>query len=258
MKFNKTIAMMLVLACFSYKTTATERQIRVAVIDTGISYKNTSVLCKGGHKNFTEADGGIIDRHGHGTNISGLIHERARGVNYCQIVLKFFDTDETSGDTIANMANAIRHAVDLNVDIINISAGGIGFDQRESDAVKLALERGIKVVAAAGNESKNIDFSPYFPASYDRRIYVIGSVGHTLIRGVHVLSTSNYGIRVTCFERGRKMRGVFGEAMTGTSQAAAVFTGKLIRFTAIGDDHPELATRLVTHKDKKYKLCGGR
>lgn len=218
----------------------------VAIIDTGIdeALLKTDTFCKKGHKDFTGT--GIQDRHGHGTHISGLVDQYARNyiftpskdpnklynikVNYCQIVIKFFDTPNATTDNLENTRKAIRYAIDMNVDMINYSGGGTDYDSKEHDLIVEALNNGIKVVAAAGNEKSNINKDKYYPAMYDARTYRVGSLVSESPRVI--ASYSNFGDGVNNWEMGTKVLsrlpgGIYGY-MTGTSQAAAIKSGKLV------------------------------
>lgn len=227
--------------------------IRVAVIDTGIgsNYINHSSLCSSGHKDFTKTD--IYDHIGHGTHIFGLIDQYAKGISlsnddkpsllektkvpYCQIIIKFFDSSLLPRvDSLQAMKFSIRYAIDLKVDIINISAGGTNFDSEEALLIKEALDKNILVILAAGNNSQYLTQSPknlaegkYYPAMYDKRAVVVGNGASPSNRS----STSNYGPLVSQWEIGvdRVSLGLHGlSKMTGTSQSTAIFTGKFIRF----------------------------
>lgn len=178
----------------------------VAIIDTGIDEEllKTDTFCKEGHKDFTNT--GIADRHGHGTHISGLIDQYARNyifspnkdpkplydikLNYCQIVLKFFNTNDSSVNHLDNTRKALRYAIDMKVDMINYSAGGTESDSKERELVIEALNKGIKVVVAAGNEGSDIDKNKYYPAMYDSRIYRVGNLSSIAPRAI--ASSSNY------------------------------------------------------------------
>jgi subtilisin family serine protease len=143
-----------------------EKTITVAVIDTGgistdvakalktDAYSIKEGLCKQGHKDFTGT--GIIDRHGHGTNISGLIEREANGAHYCQLVMKYFDSNTEASNPLKAIRLALRAAIDAKVDFINISGGGMDYDLQERDLVVEALNKGITVVAAAGNEGMDL------------------------------------------------------------------------------------------------------
>ena len=224
----------------------------VAVIDTGIDAQafNRHVLCKTGHKDFTGT--GIQDRHGHGTHISGLIDQYAKSIflgkdknykerfakeqiNYCQVILKFFDTDSSKSTVNAPKAvvDAIKWATKLHVDVINYSGGGQEPSLEERAAVMDALKQGITIVAAAGNEHDYLDdqHHSYYPAMYDKRIIAVGNwQNDTLGRS----PSSNWGPRVNAWEVGTNVISFCPGKdsycyMSGTSQATAVRTGKIVR-----------------------------
>ncbi len=204
----------------------------VAVIDTGMDRRVVDLhsepndswyekgLCKYGHKDFTGSD--LYDRHGHGTNISGLIHKYAKGEDYCQVVIKYYDPSVGEADNMRAIIQALEHAVALDVDMINISGGGTDPSGLEQVIIRKALDKGIIIVAAAGNERSNIDKHGYYPASYFPEIIVVGSTDSKGDR----LPSSNYGMTVDFMEIGKDQQGEYGPGMTGTSQATAIVSGK--------------------------------
>lgn len=208
----------------------------VAVIDTGFSPQASGqedVLCKYGHRDFTvdqqyyrelgTKDPVPTDLHGHGTNIAGIIAKYAKDADFCIVVLKYYAEKGSDKDNLANTVKAIDHARQIKADIINYSGGGIAPAQVEIDAVKKYLDQGGKFVAAAGNERNNMDFRAYYPAMNDDRVIVVGNGRSNEDRA----PSSNYGTRVDRWEQGTNVEG-FGLVMTGTSQAAAIATGKIL------------------------------
>lgn len=188
--------------------------IKVAIIDTGLKldYVNKVPLCKEGSKDFTKD--GFNDTNGHGTNVTGLIFNGLNYSNYCFIILKAFS------DNKVFLNEALEWAYNQNVNIINLSGGGLYPIQREKIITKKILDKGIILVTAAGNESLNLDKNcNYYPACYDKRIYVIGSTD----------KTANYGkIVIDATYPGGNRTG-FGVTLRGTSQAAAQFTNDLLK-----------------------------
>lgn len=198
----------------------------VAVIDTGIrrevldgGYDNG--ICKFGHKDLT--GNGLNDTNGHGTNVSGLIQRNAGGSNYCQVIIKYYDENHDRSN-IDRFIAAIRYAIDLKVDYINISGGGPYAYQEEKEAINKALEKGIKIISAAGNNHSDLDVNPYYPAYYSGKVYVVGNG----VDEEHKAPTSNYGHRVNLWRDGQNQT-AYGITNTGTSQATAIFTGELIK-----------------------------
>lgn len=223
-----------------------KKRIMVAVIDTGLdeSLMNKDWVCPEGHKDFS--GNGLNDTHGHGTHISGLVDQYAKDyiflknkkapkdidnveADYCQIIIKYYDPK--SSDNLENTIKAFRWAIDQHVDIINYSGGGLEANKAEKAVVQEALDKGIKFVAAAGNERSDIDMHPYYPAMYDKRIFIVANLVSPDSR--EVASSSNTGKSINTYEIGtnilsRLPGSTFGY-MTGTSQAAAIKSGKLVR-----------------------------
>lgn len=200
-------------------------QIRVAVIDTGLDLTDSrfkNVLCHYGHEDFTGT--GLKDTNGHGTHVAGLIKQYSNGSNYCLIVLKYH-TGKLGDNT--SYINALRRAFAVGADVINFSSdGGKSIPEEE---FLLKTHPKVIMVAAAGNDSKNLDDKPRYPASYPLgNIVVVGNCN----KNGKFYPTSNYGSRVRVCEDGRDAfstlpHGRFG-AMSGSSMSAGIFTGKMI------------------------------
>lgn len=251
------------IVLISYSTLAQQNPaVKIAVIDTGISASmltELNTICKGSlHKDFTGR--GLYDVDGHGTHISGLIDQHAKSIlmgrndsllvlnnkkaNYCQIILKFFHNRSSNTDVELSMIRALTYAINLKVTMINISAGGPSHTHEECNLIKIALDRGIKVVAAAGNNGKYLLSSnitknkslknsekttTYFPAQCDDRVVVVGNgFSHT-----KRASSSNYGGDVDIWENGLDVFSVDlnnkATMNSGTSQATAIHSGKIIK-----------------------------
>jgi subtilisin family serine protease len=194
----------------------------VAVIDTGYSIQDESLpFCKFGHATFAGND--VKDRLGHGTNIAHIINAQVKSLpkgSWCMVVIKFFDKDTSSDEALSNSVKALRWIKKLNVDIVNLSYEGGFSSNAEKAAVKALLDKGIKVVAAAGNRNTK----PGFPASADKRVIVVGNLQKDGSRH----PTSNFGDSVNRWEVGTDVC-AGGSCMTGTSQATAIVTGKILK-----------------------------
>lgn len=215
-----------------------EKTVVIAVIDSGFTFSNNTNnvrLCNFGHKDFSSIkkfDNRYTetpvptdsDKNLHGTNIAGLIQDFAGYANYCMVILKYYDPKATGQQNLDSSVAAVKYATDIKADYINYSGGGQLSDETENAAVKTFLDKGGRIIAAAGNESESSEVAPFYPAMSDPRII---SVGSTDMQG-NRLPSSNYGLKVTRWEVGYKMK-AFGIRLTGTSQAAAITTGKMIR-----------------------------
>ena len=210
----------------------------VAVIDTGLTISTMTreaKLCVRDHKNFTSnpkvqstqytVDPIPVDNHGHGTNIAGLIQTYAGdGDNYCLVIIKYYDPKSPWDNNLENTVKAIRYATKIGAKYINYSGGGMETSSDERAAVKEFLNAGGKFIAAAGNEKSDLSLKPYYPAMDDERVIVVGSKE---VDG-KVAKYSNWGTRVNRWELGSYRTG-FGVTESGTSQATAIATGKIIR-----------------------------
>lgn len=188
--------------------------------------------------NFVGNNPSLVDNHGHGTHIAGIIG--ARGGNGFGIsgvaphvslmILKYYDPKSSNSNNLKNTVEAIKYAVKMHANIINYSGGGTDYSAEEYAAVKDAQKAGILFVAAAGNERSNSDESGkhYYPADYE--LSNIISVTAVSKEDTKVLASSNYGVRtVDIAAPGENIYstlpgGGFG-LMTGTSQATAFVTG---------------------------------
>ena len=199
-------------------------KVKVAVIDTGIKdVKTTKIpLCKERH-DFTGE--GLEDVLGHGTNVSHLIHANAGNADYCQVVIKTFTAFKSDKHAMSRTILALEKAIEFNVDIINYSASGVGFSSREAQAINKAIDKGIIVVVAAGNDKKDLSKTcDVYPACYNRKIVVVGCKMDNGQKCKH----TNYGGPVDIMVNGDKQYGG-GYIMTGTSQSTANMTGTIIR-----------------------------
>jgi subtilisin family serine protease len=215
-----------------------EKTIVVANIDSGFTFSSDTKnvrLCNYGHRDFSSIrkfNGRYTktpvpvdsDKNLHGTNIAGLIQDFGGYANFCMVILKYYNPDATGQQNLDASVAAVKYATRIKADFINYSGGGQLSDEAENTAIKKYLDQGGKIVAAAGNEAESSDIAPFYPAMSDPRII---SVGSTDMYG-RKLPSSNYGPKVTKWEVGHKMK-AFGIRLTGTSQAAAVTTGKIIR-----------------------------
>ncbi len=106
----------------------------------------------------------------HGTHVAGIIaanRDNKLGMKGVANDVKIMairavpDGDEHDKD----VANAIRYAVDNGADIINMSFGKSYSPQKAyvDEAVLYAEEKGVLLVHAAGNDSKNLDDANNFP-----------------------------------------------------------------------------------------------
>lgn len=199
--------------------------IRVAIVDTGLDLKDprfSAHLCPEGHTDFTGE--GIQDLHSHGTHVAGIIVKYAGKANYCLIILKYFLGDAKDG---IRSRRALAKAVELEVDVVNMSGGGA--EGHPDEAALLGRSSATTFIVAAGNGGVNIDHPPgYYPASYNfSNVVTVGSIGTDGKKSYF----SNYGNTVDTWELGESIYstipGGYGY-MSGSSMATAAATGRYI------------------------------
>ncbi len=237
------LALSLIALCACVKAEAKhcgKTPIRIVVLDTGFGYGDSgheSNLCKYGHKDFSPDKKFTksyatrtpvpVDFHGHGTNIVGIIDDYAKKAhtNYCIVVVKYYSEKQNGYQSMMSMIEGIKYAANIKADFVNISGGGGVFEYEEYKAVKRFLSTGGKLVAAAGNEQSDLDLkeNAYYPAMYDARIIIVGNHNKNGVK----YKSSNYGSVVKRLEIGEDVT-AYGITMTGTSQATAVATGKIV------------------------------
>jgi hypothetical protein len=84
---------------------------------------------------------------------------------------------------IYDVVRAINYAANNGADIINLSFVNFTYSESVQEAIKNAHDKGVIIVAAAGNEQAagdgyNIDKTPIYPACYD------GQLGENMVIGV--------------------------------------------------------------------------
>lgn len=207
----RIILSLLILFCLGMTTQ--KKMIKIAVIDTGFTKHQLSKVKICGQKDFTGK--GITDTHSHGTHITEIIDRTAQKYNgnYCFILIKAYDMAQGK----QYVPEAFEYLETIKPDIINLSGGGDNPIPKEQRAIKRLLKKGVTIVVAAGNDSRDLNkFCNYFPACYDKRIIVVGNYS----------KSSNYGNVVDVILNGNNID-VFGIVMSGTSQSTALFTGLL-------------------------------
>lgn len=242
----------------AWKKFKKRREIVVAVVDTGIDrehpFLEKNIFVENGKvdsNNFgvdfskdKKANGTPTDNHGHGTHVSGIIRSIYPDVKI--LALKYYNPNASGVDNLNSTVEALRYAVDHNVDVINYSGGGPEAASEELRVLKEAERKGILVVAAAGNEESNIDDKKkaYFPASYGLK-NIITVTAHD--EDLKILNSSNYGRQsVDIFAPGYRIKSSLQNGrtgyLTGTSQATAFVTGVAALIKA---EFPQLSTEKI-------------
>jgi subtilisin family serine protease/subtilisin-like proprotein convertase family protein len=252
------------------------RGIIVAVIDTGIDYTHPDLAANMWRNpgeipgngidddgngfiddvygwDFANNDNNPMDDQGHGTHVAGTIGAVGNngigvtGVAWeVQLMAVKFLNSRGQGSTSAAI-KSINYAVAHGAKILNNSWGGGGFDQLLSNTIDAARANGVIFVAAAGNNTRNNDVTPTYPANYPQdnivavaatdnanRLATYSNYGLTSVDiaapGTNILSTrpgNSYGV------------------LSGTSMATPHVSGALALVWA---EHPEWNYRQVINQ----------
>jgi len=178
-----------------YDRNVTGKDVTIAILDTGVDYTHPGLKDNfvGGY-DFFNNDSDPMDDDGHGTHVAGI----AVGVAPDAELYAYKVLDDKGEGTTSMLMKGIERAVDPNddddfsdhVNIISISAGdSYGHpDDDLSKAADNAVDLGVVVVAAAGNDGAKGEGTVSSPASA-RRVIGVGATD----KNDEVLSSSSRG-----------------------------------------------------------------
>jgi len=211
-----------------YGSRGISREVVFAIIDTGVSLRHDDLRAGmwvntreiPGNRRDDDGNGYVDDINGynfadgvgrvdvsdadsnyHGTHVAGLAAARMNnqvggtgvmGVSSKIMSLNVFGTSD--GAQNEDIENAIRYAADNGAHVINLSLGGSGRVASTYEALKYAVQKGVTVFAAAGNDGNRTDTRFFSPAGYARDIAGMISVGSVDSTTFFLSNFSNYGI----------------------------------------------------------------
>ncbi len=148
------------------------------------------------------------------------------------MAVRYYDESAPGKVNLANGIKALHYAIDNGARIINYSGGGPEYSEEEFQAMKKAEQKGVLIVAAAGNDHHDTDIAinHYYPAAYKlkglKNLITVASID----RENKLLPSSNWGLKtVDVAAPGEGILstipgGMHGK-LTGTSQATAFVSG---------------------------------
>lgn len=257
------------------KVIGEKKEVVVAVLDTGIDLLHPdlngrlwldSKRCKDGQVhdqdnachgfNFIEMNSKISDDVGHGTHVAGLIAANANalgvvGVAASEIkIMPVKVVNNQTQDFVQNgrmitdiFADGIRYALQNGADVINISLGWPKLVETPKIriAITKAIESGVAIIAAAGNNGKDV---PTFPCAYEG-VICVGAMDN---QG-KITEYSNFGGKVDLVAPGENIistypgnlesrsLGIQGyEVKQGSSQAAPLVSAIVATLKLINPD----------------------
>jgi subtilisin family serine protease len=212
--------------------------------------------------NAISNDGDPHEGNGHGSHCAGIIGAVGNngtgvvGVNWSVSIMGLRFISNTGSGTTANAIECINYAVDMktnygiNIRVLSNSWGGAPYEQILYDAIYTTYEADILFVVAAGNNGRNTDSNPFYPACYD--IPNIMSVANTNHNDA-LNSGSNYGLTtVDLAAPGTNILSTYKKntaytTMTGTSMAAPFVAGAAALLLSVNN-------QLTTQDMKDYLM----
>ncbi|MDC3254745.1 S8 family serine peptidase, partial [Nitrosopumilus sp.] len=195
--------------------------IKIAIIDTGVDFNHPDLFGWGpngkviGGYNFIQENQLPMDTNGHGTKVAGIIAADGNvlGVAPKAKILAYKVSEDGEGVSSELIRGAIEKAIEDEADIINISLGVNRTNSKIDNAVNHALDNGIFVVTAAGNDGP--------------KLKTIGSPGRNF-ESVTVGATYNNmtSSLIATLEIDEKQYTVI--PMVGSSKTEQPITGKII------------------------------
>lgn len=152
--------------------------ISIAILDTGFFHNHPDLSMAGGNSVFPD-DPWSNDHSGHGTHIAGIIGADV-GTTYQGIApdadlygIKIYHSSDMNEEgyvstNTSSVSGGIRHAIDLDVDIIVISSGLTYHDEELYQEIQNAYAQDIMIIAASGNGNTTVNY----PANYSEVIAV--------------------------------------------------------------------------------------
>lgn len=187
------------------------KEVRVAILDTGLNTKEgLNVEDLGINYSSTGESTSSSDDNGHGTEMAELISANSSSVKLVPIKV----ADSSGKATILNTYLGIKKAIELGVDVVNISMNTASTTTSEilTEAINEAVNSGIFVVVSAGN--LGLDTSKVSPANVDSAIVVSAVNSDNTFANY-----SNYGNTIDYSAYGTY------NGKTGTSYATARVSG---------------------------------
>ncbi len=253
--------------------------IIVAVLDTGVNFTHEDLAANmwtnslnGSHGwNALTATSNPLDDNGHGSLVSGVLGAAGNngkglaGVAWKVQIMACKCLNSSEVGTNSDIITCLEFARTNGARIINASFGTYTNSLAMSNALYSLRSAGIIFVASCGNDHRDIDATPYFPASYALdNVLSVAYTGTDDTLGRY----SNYGAtNVDLAAPGASMYSTFfgaansylgGSFLEGTSLAAPYVTGALALLLAEypQEDYHQVIHRLLSTTDMLPSLSG--
>lgn len=158
--------------------------IKVAVVDTGVQKDHPDLVSNllVGY-DFVNGDSDANDDNGHGTHVAGITSSSFNqagvvGVGHSAKILPVKVLNAQGYGYLSDVAKGIYYAADNGARVINLSLGSPTDSLILKDAVNYAANKGVLVVAAAGNDGG----APCsYPGAYTNAVCVVATDKNNLL-----------------------------------------------------------------------------
>ena len=202
-------------------------ELTIAIIDTGIDFQHPDLkenIVAG--INLIDKQGTSQDDNGHGTNVAGIVAATGNnnlgvtGITWKAKLMPIKVLDEKGEGDSFLVGQGIRYAVDHGAKILLLSLGEPVFTPFMKEAVDYAESKNVLIVAASGNEGKDMNYPSAFP-----NVLSVGAINHEDLYANY----SNYGQQLDVVAPGdgiytTGLKGIYTEN-SGTSMAAPQVAG---------------------------------
>ena len=200
----------------------------IAIVDTGVDLGHPDLSTKiVAGRDFVNNDFTAQDDNGHGTHVAGIAAAASNngtgvaGVSWGARIMPVKVLNAGGGGTYGDVIAGITWATDNGAHVINLSVGGTAASLALQNAVDYAVNNGVIVVAAAGNDGANL---LRYPAAYSNTIAVGATDSFNNLAGF-----SNFGPEMDLVAPGvsiysTNLGGAYGYR-SGTSMAAPFVSG---------------------------------
>jgi thermitase len=189
--FDNQWGMKKVEAPAAWDVTKGSSTIKIAVLDTGVDLDHPDLASKILNAiNFTSS-ATADDVYGHGTHVAGIAAASINngigvaGLGYSASIISVKVLGDSGSGYYSWIASGIIWAADNGAQVINMSLGGPSASSTLQDAINYAWNKGVVVVAAAGNSGSS---APFYPAYYTNCIAIAATDSSDKLA-----SWSNYG-----------------------------------------------------------------
>ncbi|MGM7634706.1 S8 family peptidase [Bacillus sp. Hm123] len=239
-------------------STLSGKGVKIGIIDSGVDTKHPDLRIAGGACMMRIIDirgcsNSYNDDAGHGTHVAGVIGAKNNSIGVVGVapqaqLYSIKVLDKRGIGTTSTIMAGIEWAIERDIDVLNISITAPRYDEALERMVKQAYDRGVIIVAAAGNEGPpwaGDQSSVQYPARFDEVMAVssidnkkqigelssIGSEVELAAPGENIYSTVPTSLYVSGYE-----------TMSGTSMAAPYVTGLIALYK---EKYPEMTNRQI-------------